>query len=108
MDYLFSAEKQAFFVDDVAGQKFPVDVVQIDDATHSTMLAALNSGKSVSLVDDAVIVMDRPLVSLTTAQKIRQLESSITPRRMRDAALTESGKQWLATIDAQIAALRGT
>lgn len=106
MDYLFSESKQAFFVDDTAGQEFPVDVVPIDETQHSTMLTALNSGKIVTLVGGNIITTDKPPVQLTTAQKIRQLEGSITSRRMRDATLTEAGRQWLATVDAEIATLR--
>jgi hypothetical protein len=37
---------------------------------------------------------------------IWNLESSVTPRRIREAALTQAGKDWLADVDAQIAALR--
>ena len=37
---------------------------------------------------------------------IINLEASITPRRLREALLTEEGKQWLADVEAQIAAYR--
>jgi len=38
--------------------------------------------------------------------QILALESTVTQRRLREAALTEAGKAWLADLDAQIAALR--
>lgn len=38
--------------------------------------------------------------------QILALEALQTPRRIREAALTEAGKAWLADLDAQIAALR--
>jgi|GEM_PF-3438614 len=38
--------------------------------------------------------------------QIAALEATQTPRRMRDAALTEAGKTWLADLEEQIAALR--
>ena len=38
---------------------------------------------------------------------IVNLEALITPRRLRDAVLTEEGKQWLAVIESQIAVYRG-
>lgn len=38
--------------------------------------------------------------------QILALEASVTQRRLREAALTEAGKAWLAYLDAQIAALR--
>ena len=38
--------------------------------------------------------------------QIVQLETTITSRRLREAALTNAGKAWLENIDNQIAALR--
>ena len=38
--------------------------------------------------------------------QIQALENTVTQRRLREAALTEAGKAWLADVDAQIAALR--
>ena len=38
--------------------------------------------------------------------KIDVLEAKVTPRRQREALLTDVGKTWLADIDEQIAALR--
>jgi hypothetical protein len=37
---------------------------------------------------------------------ISSLEASITQRRIREAALTDAGKAWLAGVDSQIATLR--
>ena len=39
--------------------------------------------------------------------QIAKLESTITNRRIREAALTEAGKAWLADVDSQITTLRG-
>lgn len=38
--------------------------------------------------------------------QIIALEVTVTPRRLREAALTDTGRAWLADLDAQIAALR--
>jgi len=38
--------------------------------------------------------------------RILALEASVTQRRLREAALTEAGRAWLADVDAQIAVLR--
>lgn len=38
--------------------------------------------------------------------QILALEAAVTQRRLREAALTDEGKTWLADVDAQIAALR--
>ena len=40
--------------------------------------------------------------------QIADLEASVTDRRLREAMLTDAGRAWLADVDAQIAALRGT
>jgi len=42
----------------------------------------------------------------TALDAIRNLEASVTPRRLREAVLTEEGKIWLANVDSQIATLR--
>ena len=39
-------------------------------------------------------------------QQIYTLEHSITPRRLRDAMLTDSGKEWLVDIESQLDILR--
>lgn len=38
--------------------------------------------------------------------QILALEATVTNRRLREAALTDEGRAWLADLDAQIAALR--
>lgn len=39
--------------------------------------------------------------------QIATLEASVTQRRIREAALTDAGKTWLADVDSQITTLRG-
>jgi hypothetical protein len=41
-----------------------------------------------------------------TLEKISALEAAVTQRRLREAALTPEGKDWLAAQDAKIAAER--
>lgn len=38
--------------------------------------------------------------------QILALEATVTQRRLREAALTDAGRAWMADVDAQIAALR--
>lgn len=38
--------------------------------------------------------------------RIAELEARVTQRRLRDAALTDAGKEWLADVDAHISELR--
>jgi hypothetical protein len=40
-------------------------------------------------------------------RQISALEASVTPRRAREAILSDAGRAWLANVDAQIATLRG-
>jgi len=47
-----------------------------------------------------------PIVQNKILQQISEIESSITPRRMREASLTTAGKAWLKAQDDAIAALR--
>lgn len=39
-------------------------------------------------------------------KQIAALEAQVTPRRMREATLTDDGKLWLTNIETQIAELR--
>lgn len=59
--------------------------------------------------DAEVSAIMNPVVPQPSVQsKIAALEVTITARRLRESLLTEAGKQWLAAVDAQIAALRAT
>ena len=40
-------------------------------------------------------------------REIEKLESSITPRRLRDALASDAGKSWVAAVEAKIATERG-
>ena len=44
---------------------------------------------------------------LLPLDKIAHLESSITPRRLRDALANDAGKSWVAAVEAKIATERG-
>ena len=54
-------------------------------------------------IDGATVAVNAPVLSAITA-----LESTVTPRRIREAVTTDAGKTWMASIDAQIADLRKT
>ncbi len=59
----------------------------------------------VTAVRDVAPVVPDPKMEILGA--IATLEAQQTPRRLREAALTEGGKAWLADLDARIATLRG-
>ena len=54
------------------------------------------------------IPADIPHPNVAILAQIAAFEASISPRRQREALLTVAGKDWLAGVDAQIAALRVT
>lgn len=54
-------------------------------------------------IDGATVAVNAPVLSAITA-----LESTVTPRRIREAVTTDAGKTWLVAVDSQIAALRGS
>lgn len=54
---------------------------------------------------EAQALLPTPTAADLVKQQINDLESSITPRRMREAVLGTDGG-WLANLDAQIADLR--
>ena len=59
--------------------------------------------------DGKVFTRPLPVIppEVVTKQQIAELESVITPRRLREAILTPEGKTWLTSIDQQVATLRG-
>jgi hypothetical protein len=75
------------------------------------MAHAIINGETVELTDaefaefEAQQASAVPLNAVIDAQ-ILALEALQTPRRIREAALTEAGRARLADVDAQIAALR--
>jgi hypothetical protein len=88
--------------------QIPADAVEITDATYTSMVEAIGSGKLV--VPDAAgapSIIDKPVIPLTPTQQIQALEASVTPRRLREAVLT-GDSTFIKSIDAQISALRAT
>ena len=79
------------------GASIPADPANTDYAAYLVWVA---SGG----VADPV---DPPSQRDTALSQIAALEASVTQRRIREAALTDTGKSWLAEVDAKIAALRG-
>ena len=83
----------------------------IHPSATSDIWAALQADITGGLVTVASYIAPpviSPTASETAVAQIRSLEATITQRRLRDALLTDAGKTWLSTIDAQIAALRAT
>lgn len=56
--------------------------------------------------DEAEELSPKPAPVNPILTQIAAIEATITPRRLREAMLTETGKLWLEAADADIAALR--
>jgi len=62
--------------------------------------------------DKKTITLDTATKNSVTAQRnamveLQRLESTITPRRLRDALANDAGKKWVADVEALIATERG-
>ena len=69
--------------------------------------SATQSQKERDCTPEEVAEIDaRKSAPVPIRDQIAALEKSQTDRRVREAVLTTEGKTWLATVDAQIAALR--
>tara|TARA_B110000495_G_scaffold183691_1_gene180155 strand:+ start:130 stop:372 length:243 start_codon:yes stop_codon:yes gene_type:complete len=55
---------------------------------------------------DATAVAEAILVANAPYMEISRLESTITPRRLRDALANDAGKEWVAAVEALIATER--
>lgn len=49
-----------------------------------------------------------PTPSEIAIKRIKELERAVTPRRLRDAVLTDDGKKWLDDINSKITAIRSS
>ena len=78
------------------GASIPADPANMDYAQY---LAWVEAGG----IPDPV---DPPDPREAILAEIAALEATVTNRRLREAALTEDGKAWLADVDARIATLR--
>lgn len=61
---------------------------------------------SYEILEDDSLMPPPPEPPRNILTEIAQLEATVTPRRHREALLTDLGRQWLADVDSQIAALR--
>ena len=91
--------------------KIPVDATDESkwDYTYAELITGQSKGKLIDGDENGYpILVDPPAptaADLARAQ-ILEIEETITPRRMREATLTEAGRAWLVERDAEIAALR--
>jgi len=88
MTKLYSPSTRGFYEIEIHGNNIPSDAVQVTNEEYIDILAT-------------------PILKVLTVQEqIVELEAQQTPRRLREAVLTEDGELWLTSIEAQITALR--
>ena len=106
----YSTQTGGFYDTAIHGSAIPADAVEITDEQHQALLEGQSQGKIIAADKNGKpVLVDPPLpdpVPPTILEQITAIESTITNRRLREAALTEEGKAWLAAKDAEIAALR--
>ena len=106
----YSKSTGGFYDTAIHGDNIPADAVEITGEEHKALLEGQSQGKIIAADKNGKpVLVDPPLpdpVPPTILEQITAIESTITNRRLREAALTEEGKAWLAAKDAEIAALR--
>jgi hypothetical protein len=56
---------------------------------------------------DASVIAVAAELANAPYREIEKLESTITPRRLRDALASDAGKSWVAAVEAKISTERG-
>jgi hypothetical protein len=82
--------------------------IDCDDAHPELATFDFSSWVKVSQADASLLLtqFNAPSKKDQALQQIKILEASVTARRIREATLTDEGKQWLITVDARITELR--
>ena len=90
-DVVFTGDKRPLDL----GDYLLVKAKEVEEALDATK----KHGDTTEVVDGDTVTVTKPAVAKSAAEmaqeKIWTLESAVTPRRMRDAVLTEDGKKWL-------------
>jgi hypothetical protein len=97
-----------FYPDDINYANLPSDLINVTDEEYAAAMAR-PVGYTIEVVDGAMTAAPPAAASAyqQALAQITDLERTVTPRRLREAALgTDDG--WLKALDDQIAALRAT
>jgi len=97
-----------FFSPETGGfHNLPGDPVEISDDDYKFLMDNQSGSTRFELVDNVVTAVEIPIVPPTRDQKIMLLESKVTARHLRGAALgDEFAIDAIQAIEDQIAALR--
>ena len=105
----FSKSTLGFYDDPKNYKNVPDDLVEISDEVYKSVCSNRHVDKILSADENGYPILIDPVPpseSDIARQQIAEIESTITDRRLREAMLTTTGKDWLAERDAEIAALR--
>lgn len=80
-------------------------ILRVDDGAYIPVIPG-NADYELFLVDGGELEECGSALNTTINAQILALEATVTQRRLREAALTEAGRTWLADVDAQIDLLR--
>lgn len=105
MNIYASPSMQGFYTDDIHGANMPMDAVEITEQQWMDLINGQASGKIINWDTLTLINPPAPSASDVIKRQITALESTATPRRVREAVLgIDNG--WLKSLNDQIAALR--
>jgi len=98
-DVVFTGDKRPLDL----GDYILVKAKEVDEALDATK----KRGETEVVVDGETVTVTKKAVAKSAAEiaqdKIWTLEAAVTPRRLRDAHLTEDGKTWLTNQEKLIA-----
>ena len=109
----YSPSKSSCFLPDLESRykdsnSWPSDLVSVSDSDYKQFFADLPpTGKVRSYSNNAFVWVD--IITDTNQSvydQITELESTVTPRRVREALLSSAGSEWLSSVDSQIEVLR--
>lgn len=63
MSYSYSPSTRGFYRSDIHGDAIPADALAISDAQYATLLAGVNSGEIIAMVDGAPVLQAPPAVA---------------------------------------------
>lgn len=107
MNAFYSKQTGGFYIDGIH-KTMPNDVVCVSEEYYINLLNAQSEGFTIKPDENgnpiSVETVIEPIDLIKT--EIQNIENTITPRRLREAVLTEEGRIWLINLEAEIAALR--
>lgn len=105
--YYYSPGTKGFYSSDVHGAHVPADAREVHAETYFQLLDDQSAGKIIQAnsTGNPVSVDAEPSAEGTIKMQIGAIENTVTPRRLREAALGVDGG-WLKDVEDQIAALR--